>query len=236
MTVKGERYENMHGKTSQEINKEDSRKANQCLTDVLEALFERKSVNRVERIDGVQDCGSIVNALKCVKPIGARAGQPVGMATPPTKHKKNRRMTSKSGLTKLLQHFIAFVQHEVLDFLGVEVLVAGQCVESTGGSHDDVGALCLVLEELDIFCNRGSTEYNASADIWHVSRETDIFVADLVSQLSCVAKHNNRHLAVDWFELLQSRQNKHRSFAMTGFCLAEYVHSEHSLRNTFLLH
>src|SRR5438046_1569728 len=91
-------------------------------------------------------------------------------------HKRNTRkigrITSEvEALTKLLQHFVALVQNEMLDFLRIEVFVAGQGIETTRGGNDDMRALCLVLEELDVLGDWGATKHDRSAHIGHVSRE-----------------------------------------------------------------
>lgn len=159
------------------------------------------------------------------------------MATPHTKHKENRANQSEvEALTKLLQHFVALVQNEMLDFLRVEVLVTGQSVESSRSSHDDVRALGLVLEDLNILGNWSATKYDGSANVWHVTREACVLVADLVCKLSSVAQNDHRDLSVNRLQLLQGGEDKDSGFPVTRLRLAKHVHSKHSLGNALLLH
>ena len=139
-------------------------------------------------------------------------------------------------LTKLFEHFVALVQDEVLDFGGVEDLVSDEGVESTGGGDHDMGALGLVAEEVGVLDHRGTAEESADTDVGHVLGETSVLVLDLESKLTGVAQNNDRHLAVDRLELLQSRENEHRSLSVTRLRLTKHVHSKNSLGNTLLLH
>lgn len=190
--------------------------------------------------------GSIVNALKCEEYDQSNRIAPVTVLAqgnqsgwPP--HKRNTRkigrITSEvEALTKLLQHFVALVQNEMLDFLRVEVLVAGQGVKSPGSSHDDVWALGLVFEELDVLGDWGATEHDGSANVWHVTREAGVLVADLVRKFSGMAQNDHGDLSINRLQLLQGGEHKDCSFSVTGLCLAKHVHSKHSLRNALLLH
>ena len=138
-------------------------------------------------------------------------------------------------LTKLFEHFVALVQDEVLDFGGVEDLIPHEGVQSTGGGDYDVRALALVAEEVGVLDHRGTAEESADTDVGHVLGETSVLVLDLESKLTGVAQNNDRHLAVDRLELLQSRQDKHRRFSVTGLCLAQDIHSKDRLGDTLLL-
>jgi len=50
-----------------------------------------------------------------------------------------------------------------------------------------------------------------------------------------MTENNDGDFAIDWFQLLQSGKYKDSSFAVAGLCLTENIHSQHGLRNAFLL-
>ena len=138
-------------------------------------------------------------------------------------------------LTKLFEHFVALVQDEVLDFGGVEDLIPHEGVQSTGGGDYDVRALALVAEEVGVLHNRSAAEECADADVGHVLGETRVLVFDLVRKLTSVAQDNDRHVAIDWLELLKRRQDEHCRLSVTRLCLAQDVHSKDRLGDTLLL-
>ena len=138
-------------------------------------------------------------------------------------------------LTKLFQHFIAFVQNEMFDFAGVENLVPREGIESSGSGHHDMRALGLVTEQLRILSHWGSTIERRDANVRHILGETRVLVLNLESELASVAKHENRDLAIHGLELLKRRQNKDGGFTVTRLRLAQDVHSQHSLGDALLL-
>ena len=123
----------------------------------------------------------------------------------------------------------------MLDSFWIEGLISSEGVETTGSGNDNVRAFGLVLEELNILLHRSTTVEDAGADIGHVLGETAVFALDLVSEFTSVAHDEDGDFACDRFELLQGGENEYSGFSVTGFGLAEDVHSEHSLRNAFLL-
>lgn len=96
--------------------------------------------------------------------------------------------------TKALQHFVALIQYEMFNVFEYEVLLLGQLQDSTRGSNDDVG--CFVTEQVLVGCDWYSSVEHGGLDTGHVLFETIKLVADLVSQLSCIAEHKGRHLKV----------------------------------------
>lgn len=90
----------------------------------------------------------------------------------------------------------------MFDVLGIQNLVADEGVKTAGGSDDNVGALCLVLDELGVLGHGSATKERVDAHVGHVLRETRVLVLDLVGKLTRVAQNDHRDLAIDWLELL----------------------------------
>lgn len=78
-----------------------------------------------------------------------------------------------------------------------QMLVSSKGIQAARGCDDDVRALCLVLEDLCILLNRRAAIESADANVGHVLSEAVVFVPNLERQLSGVAKHEHRDLAVD---------------------------------------
>jgi hypothetical protein len=93
----------------------------------------------------------------------------------------------------------------------------------------------LVLQDLGVLLDRGSTVEDSGLDLWHVLAESGVFVLDLVGQLASVAHDENRALSRDRLNLLKGGQNKDGSLTKTGLGLTENVGSENCLRDTHLL-
>ncbi len=124
----------------------------------------------------------------------------------------------------------------MFDLCGIEGLVPSKGVESTGGSDDDMRAPGFIPEKFGVLCDRGTAVKGVDANVRHVLREARVFVFDLKRQFAGMAEDENRDLAVDGLQLLESRQNKDGCLSMTRLCLAQDIHSQNSLGNTFLLH
>lgn len=138
-------------------------------------------------------------------------------------------------LTELLEHFVAFIEYEMFDIGGVEMMLADEAVQTTRCGDNDVGAFGLVLEQFGILGNRRSTVEDGGADVGHVLGEPSVLVFDLIGEFTSVAEDDNGDLAVNRFDLLKSSNNKDGCFSMSRFGLAEYVHPENGLWDTFLL-
>lgn len=124
----------------------------------------------------------------------------------------------------------------MLHVFGVQYFVSGKGVQSTRCGDNDVGALVLVAEEFGVLCYRCAAVESADTNIGHVLGEASIFVFDLEGEFTSVAEDEDRDFSVDRFELLKRGQDEDGSFPMSRFRLAEYIHTEHRLRDTFLLH
>lgn len=123
----------------------------------------------------------------------------------------------------------------MLDAAGLHGLVADKGVHATWGTDDDVGALCLVLENGLVLGDGCATVEDRGADLGHVLGEASVLVADLEGELSRVAQDDDRDLAIDGLDLLQSSQDEDSRLTHTRLGLADDVHSEDRLGNTFLL-
>jgi hypothetical protein len=93
----------------------------------------------------------------------------------------------------------------------------------------------LVLQNLSVLLDWGSSVEHGSLDVWHVLAETGILVLNLVSQLTSVAHNQDRCLARDRFDLLKGSQHENRGFSETRFGLAKDVGAEDCLWNAYLL-
>lgn len=108
----------------------------------------------------------------------------------------------------------------MFDFGGIESLVSGQGVETTGSGNDDMGALCFVPKQLYVLRDGGSAVEGVDANIGHVLREASVFVFDLEGKLTSVTKHEHGDLAVDRLQLLERSQHKDSRLSVTRFGLA----------------
>ena len=135
----------------------------------------------------------------------------------------------------LLKNLVALVNDKVLDAGHLETLVAHERVHTTGCSDEDVRALGLVLEHGLVFGDGSATVDDAGANVGHVFGETGVLVADLVGKLSGVAQHKHRDFAVDGLDLLEGGKHENGRLTHTGLGLADNVHAEDGLWDTFLL-
>jgi len=140
-----------------------------------------------------------------------------------------------SWLTKLFQHFIAFVQHEVFHVLSIQDFVSCEGIQPPWRGDYDMGTPILVSKNFCVFGNRRASIKSADANVRHVLGEPRVLVFDLESKFTCMAKDDYRDLPIHRLQLLECCKNKHSSFPMTGFGLTKYVHAKNCLRNTFLL-
>lgn len=123
----------------------------------------------------------------------------------------------------------------MLDAFGIECFVSHEPIETAGRRNDDVRALCLVLEDLDVLGDWGSTVEHGGPHVGHVLGESPVLVFNLVGQFTSVAHDEDGDFAVDGFKLLEGSENEDGGLSVTRFGLAEDVHAEDGLRDTFLL-
>jgi len=136
-------------------------------------------------------------------------------------------------LTKRLKHFVTFIKDEELEVLEVQDLVVYQLQNTTRSTNHNVRVFCSFQQVL-VLVDRNASIEDGSSDARQVLAETVEFVANLVSQLSCVAEHQ----AADTrsrLELLQSRQNKYCGLTHTGFGLADDVCAQDRLWDALVL-
>ena len=111
-------------------------------------------------------------------------------------------------LTRLVQHLVAFIKDEDANATKAQGLVSDESLETTRGSHDDVGASILILQDLHVGLDGSTTVKDASGDLGHVLAESIVLIANLVGQLARVAHDNNGDFSVDRLDLLESREDK----------------------------
>lgn len=129
-------------------------------------------------------------------------------------------------LTNLVEHLVTLVQDKGLDVAQVEVLIADQSIQTTGGGNDDVGVGVLVRQNLDILLDGSTTVEDRSLDVRQILGETGVLVLDLVGELTGVAHHENRALAGNGLQLVKSSQDEDRSLTQTGLGLAKNIDVE----------
>lgn len=138
-------------------------------------------------------------------------------------------------LTRLVEHLVALVKYEDTNTAETKGLVAHEGLETAGGTDDDVGTGILVLQCLHIRLDGSTAVEDTSLDVRHVLAETVVLIANLVGQLSSVAHNNDRDLAVDGLNLLQSSKNKDCGLSQSGLGLADNISSKKRLGNACLL-
>lgn len=138
-------------------------------------------------------------------------------------------------LTRLIEHLVALIEDEVTDAAEAKGLIAHKGFETPGSTNDDVGAVVLVLEGLDIVLDGHSTVENAGLDVGQVLAEPVVLIANLVGQFTSVAHNDNRDLAIDWLYLLKSGEHEDSSLTQTGLGLADDISTEKGLGDTSLL-
>jgi hypothetical protein len=138
-------------------------------------------------------------------------------------------------LTNLVKHLVTLIEDEGLDIAQGELLVTDQGVQTTGGGDNDVGVGLLVLEDLNVLLDGGTTEENIGLDVGEVLGETSVLVLDLVGQFAGVAHHEDLALAGNGLQLVKSGQDEDRSLTKTRLGLAENVDVENGSRDTHLL-
>jgi hypothetical protein len=91
-------------------------------------------------------------------------------------------------------------------------------------------------ENFSVVLDRHTSEEDSNFDGGHVLAESFVLFGDLESEFSGVAQDNGADLSVDWLHLLESGKNENSGFTHTGFGLAENVHTQNSLWDTFVLY
>jgi hypothetical protein len=138
-------------------------------------------------------------------------------------------------LTNSIQHLVALIEDKDLDAAKSEVLIPHERVQSTWGCHKNVGVRLLVLQNLGILLDGGSSVEHCGLDIGHVLAEASILVLDLVGQLTSVAHDQHRGLACDGLDLLKRSEHEDCGLSETRFGLAKDVGTEDCLRDAYLL-
>lgn len=142
---------------------------------------------------------------------------------------------AKVKLTKLFEQLVALVENEMLDRLSVQRLVPHERVQSSRSSNNDMRTLVLALERLNVVLDRRSSVKHTSPQVGHELRESSVFVLDLVGEFSSVAEDDDRHLAVDGFDLLKRGEDEDGRLSHSRLGLAEDIHAEDRLGDTLLL-
>jgi len=135
---------------------------------------------------------------------------------------------------ELFQHFVALVQDKVLDVLQVQLSASHQSENSAWSSDDDVWRI--LSKRLSVVLHWHTAKEDSDLDVVQVLTEPLVLFADLEGELTSVAENDGGDLAVDWLDLLESGQDKDRSFTHTGLGLAENVHAQDGLWDTLVLH
>lgn len=134
-----------------------------------------------------------------------------------------------------LQNLVTLVNDERLHVVQTDALLGNKSVQSTGSGHHNVWACVLVLQLFQVARNRDTTVEDVSLHVWHVLRETGIFVTDLVCQFSGVTDHQGGDLTGNRVQLLQRGQHENGSFTQTGLGLAQDIGTQNRLGDTDLL-
>ena len=117
--------------------------------------------------------------------------------------------------TDLVEHFVTFVEDKDLNVPKSKLLLSNKCIQTARGCHDDVRMRLLAGKNLEILLHWSATVEDGSLHLRHVFAETSVLVLDLIRQLSGMAHHQDRTLAGNRLDLLQSREDEHCSLSKT---------------------
>ena len=140
-----------------------------------------------------------------------------------------------SGLTNLVKHLVTLIKNESLDVAERQFLIPNQVVETTGGRDHNVRVSLLVLEELNVLLDGGTTVEDGGLNVGKILGETSVLILNLVGQFTGVAHDKDLTLAGDGLQLVKSGQNEDRSLTETGLGLAKNVDIENGSWNADLL-
>ena len=135
----------------------------------------------------------------------------------------------------MVKHLVTLIENEDADASKAQDLITDKRVQTARRSYDDVRAGILVLDNLDILLDGGTTVEHASLDVRHVLAEPVVLVSDLERELTGVAHNQDRDLAVDGLDLLERGQDKDGCLSETRLGLRDDVASEERLGDTGLL-
>jgi hypothetical protein len=138
-------------------------------------------------------------------------------------------------LTDLIQHLVTLIKDENLDTTKTQVLVSYELVHTTGRCDDDMWVSILVLENLGIFYNGGSTVEDRGLHVRHILAEPSVFVLDLIRKFAGVTHDKDGGFASYRLHLLKGGEDEDSGLTKTRFSLAEDIGTEDSLRNGQLL-
>ena len=122
--------------------------------------------------------------------------------------------------TYLIQHLIAFVQHEGLDAAQPQRLLSDERVQTPRSGDDDVRMRLFVLEHLHVLLDRGAPVEDRRLDLGEVLAEARTLVLDLIGQLAGVAHDQDRRFAGDGLKLLEGGEDKDGRFPEARLRLA----------------
>lgn len=93
----------------------------------------------------------------------------------------------------------------------------------------------LVGQDLNVLLHWGTAVKDSGLDVRHVLAESGILVLDLVGELTGVAHDEDRGLAIDGLDLLQTGEHEDGSLSQSGFGLADDIGTENGLGDANLL-
>lgn len=135
----------------------------------------------------------------------------------------------------MVEHLVALIKDKDTNTAQSQELVADQSVKPARCTDNDVRVGVLVLQNLGVLLDGSTTVEDARLDVGHVLGESVVLVANLECQLTGVAHDQDRALAGDGLNLLQSGEDEDSSLSETRLGLADDVTTKKSLRNTCLL-
>jgi hypothetical protein len=136
---------------------------------------------------------------------------------------KESKKKKRVELTSSFENLITLINDKGLDVAEAQVLVSNERVQTTRGGNNNVRALGLVLNKVNVLLSRGTTVKNSGANIRQVFGETRVLVLNLVGQLTGVAKNHNRDFTINRFNLLKSGKHENSSLTKTRLGLADNV-------------
>jgi hypothetical protein len=122
---------------------------------------------------------------------------------------------SEARPTRLLQHLVALIKNEDTNASKSKCLVPNQSLKSTGSTDNDMGAGIFVLDSFNVLVDGSTAIEDASLDVGHVFTKSVVLIANLVGQLTSVTHDDNRGLAINGLNLLQSGQDEDSGLSET---------------------
>jgi hypothetical protein len=115
---------------------------------------------------------------------------------------------------------ITLIHDETLEVRNIEILLLDQLLDTARGTDDNVRHLS--LEKVLVLLDGDTAEEDLDLDLGKILGETDVLLADLISELTGVAKNKGINLVLG-FELLERSNDEDSRLTSTRLGLADDI-------------